>query len=687
MKKGVNLQQDMTAAAAMLKGSGMKVTMDAGGSMERVMEGLSLSSPEEVMALVAMLDQPSLAEAVGLSGLAAYFQVSALEAMALVPAILSLAAKGCVKVCGTDVTTAELRVRPDVLRSVALGGEGCPVPAIGGDFDQFDLCSFVDEGVRSRWKGCLGTEDLLAMVQRMEEARGDLPMVSALGERVEDIADRVLFYCACRGFSVSLGERETSLRAVVNAIHDNPGTSARVMGTFLDGSNPLLSAGLLYLLGDRDSLLLSARALKLLYGDDAAAFLAPCDCGDRYDFVRRAQDLLTSVVDVPDLYSRERLTDEIGRLEDANGGLDFVAGVVGMVDSPLDRLLFYAVCDLGLLGGMTDLSYVARIYNDGMPAVLRDLEEGRHALQGPGLVAFHRGNATRLPALSLAHGGRALFLGKAVPSPVRGDGGRDVIECGKIAERNLFFDGDTEAQLSMLLVSLGEDNFRALRERLRERGLPTGVAVLLHGHPGTGKTEAVRQMARATGRDIMHVDIARTKSKWVGGSEKETRRVFARYRDLCRRSKLTPILLFNEADAVLSRRMDVGHDNLARMENAVQDIILEEMESFDGILMATTNLVDNLDAAFERRFLFKVRFDRPSNEARARMWKDKLPCLADDEAACLAAKFDLSGGEIDNIVRKVTIEEVLGGGVATLERIVELCGGERIRKGTARVGF
>ena len=120
---------------------------------------------------------------------------------------------------------------------------------------------------------------------------------------------------------------------------------------------------------------------------------------------------------------------------------------------------------------------------------------------------------------------------------------------------------------------------------------------------------------------------------------------------------------------------------MAQTENAIQNIILEEMEKLDGILIATTNLIDNLDGAFERRFLFKIKFGQPTVEAKQSIWKSKLEWLTDEDCRTLATKFDFSGGEIDNIVRKVVMEEVLHGTRPTLAEIEELCRHEKIGDG------
>ena len=148
-------------------------------------------------------------------------------------------------------------------------------------------------------------------------------------------------------------------------------------------------------------------------------------------------------------------------------------------------------------------------------------------------------------------------------------------------------------------------------------------------------------------------------------------------------------MLFNEADAIFSKRKDVGAGNCAQTENAMQNIILEEMEKLDGILIATTNLTNNFDSAFDRRFLFKLRFTKPTPSERQKIWMEKIPWLEADVAAELSRKFDFSGGEIDNIVRKTITEEVLSGEKPSYEKLTSFCESERIsnKRQVCKLGF
>jgi hypothetical protein len=241
-----------------------------------------------------------------------------------------------------------------------------------------------------------------------------------------------------------------------------------------------------------------------------------------------------------------------------------------------------------------------------------------------------------------------------------------------IKPKTLHYNEEEERQLAILTNLLQQDNFSALQTRMAERGLPTGVAALLFGSPGTGKTESVLQLARLTGRDVIQVDISESKSMWFGQSEKIVKRIFTDYKQACAEREVKPILFINEADAVLGTRRS-GDSNVRQTENAIQNILLEEMEKLEGILLATTNLEVNLDSAFDRRFLFKVKFQKPGLTQRTEIWKDKLPHYPAVFLHELAAQFHLSGGQIDNIVRKTEIDYVLNGDFPKEEQLLAYC--------------
>ena len=263
------------------------------------------------------------------------------------------------------------------------------------------------------------------------------------------------------------------------------------------------------------------------------------------------------------------------------------------------------------------------------------------------------------------------------------------IKADSIVEKSLFFNDEVGRQIADLSEMLSEEKLTAIQTRLKEHGRRTGFACLFYGAPGTGKTESVLQIAHKTGRDIMQVDMSEIKSKWVGESEQNIKAVFDNYRSLCKASKRTPILLFNEADAILGTRMGQALHSVDKMNNAIQNIVLQEMETLDGIMIATTNLEQSLDSAFERRFLYKVRFERPDIEQRKKIWQWMLPNLNDDTALQLATLYDFSGGQIENIVRKCDVEFILyGESSVDMDKIQRFCQEETIlKKKTSHIGF
>jgi len=263
---------------------------------------------------------------------------------------------------------------------------------------------------------------------------------------------------------------------------------------------------------------------------------------------------------------------------------------------------------------------------------------------------------------------------------------KDFIMNDKIVEKTLFYNEKEGKQMSELQKLLSPDYFKTVQERLKEKGHQQGFSCLFYGSPGTGKTESVYQLAKQTRRDIFMVDISETKSMWFGESEKKIKDIFDKYRSYVNQCKSTPILVFNEADAVFGKRKDVSSGNVAQTENAIQNIILQEMENLNGILIATTNLTDNLDKAFERRFIYKIKFEKPIITAKQKIWQNKLSWLSDDEGLQLAQSFDFSGGEIDNIVRKSTINEIIFGENPQFSDLVKLCSEEKITQRPS-IGF
>ena len=259
----------------------------------------------------------------------------------------------------------------------------------------------------------------------------------------------------------------------------------------------------------------------------------------------------------------------------------------------------------------------------------------------------------------------------------------------EISPKELFYNPAERRQVEQLKALMSETRLGEIRSKMKEKGLRTGFTCLFYGGPGTGKTETVYQIARESGRDLFVVDVSKIKSCWVGESEKNMKDVFDKYREAVKSGNTIPILLFNEADAVFGVRREGAESAVDKMENSIQNIILQEMEDLDGILIATTNLTSNLDKAFERRFLYKVRFEKPALEARKLIWKAMMPSLSEEEAIQLALDFHFSGGQIENIVRKQEIKAIIGSEDPDFNDVRAFCEEESLGNETSRkrIGF
>lgn len=284
------------------------------------------------------------------------------------------------------------------------------------------------------------------------------------------------------------------------------------------------------------------------------------------------------------------------------------------------------------------------------------------------------------------------FYGDEADSILKNLNSKEMIKTSSISEKQLFYSEEMNKVIDTLYQIMDEKNFSNMQNRLEQKGMKKGVAVMLYGAPGTGKTETVLQLAKKTNRNIFHVDISEAKSCWFGESQKKVKLIFTKYKIECRNAirlkEPIPILLLNEADALISKRKDVSMNGITQEENAIQNIFLEEIENMEGILIATTNIPDNLDSAFERRFLFKLKFEKPELKTRTAIWKNRVTSLTEAEIGKLSHDFEFSGGEIDNIIRKMEINEILSGKQPCYEEIHEMCEKEKlICKEEKRIGF
>ena len=178
--------------------------------------------------------------------------------------------------------------------------------------------------------------------------------------------------------------------------------------------------------------------------------------------------------------------------------------------------------------------------------------------------------------------------------------------------------------------------------------------IIFYGAPGTGKTMTAHSLARSLKRQVLSFDCSKILSMYVGESEKNVRKIFDTYYELTTKTKTEPVLVLNEADQFLSSRSSGPGGGAEQMHNQMQNIFLEQIERFKGILIATTNLLENIDKAFSRRFNYKIEFKKPDEKQRKILWKKMLPHGAPYEEGFdvdKLVKYSLTGGQIHLIIK------------------------------------
>lgn len=195
-----------------------------------------------------------------------------------------------------------------------------------------------------------------------------------------------------------------------------------------------------------------------------------------------------------------------------------------------------------------------------------------------------------------------------------------------------------------------------------------GCNILLHGEPGTGKTFIAGVIANELKRSLIQINANSIRGMFYGESEKQAREMFQEMRTLAK-SK-TPVFLLNEGDQLIHQRMASAERSVDHAENTIQSIFLEEMESFPGIIIVTTNLCAEMDVAMSRRFHYKLEIMVPDREARMALWQLHLPGSIPGAKSIplegLAKDFHFTGGQIRLVVQNACHEAFLRGKGAKL---------------------
>lgn len=214
---------------------------------------------------------------------------------------------------------------------------------------------------------------------------------------------------------------------------------------------------------------------------------------------------------------------------------------------------------------------------------------------------------------------------------------------------------ETQKTLDNLLRQLDKEVVQRLVEwGVKDKKQGIDARIIFYGAAGTGKTMTAYSLAKSLKRQVLSFDCSKILSMYIGESEKNVRKIFDTFNDLCEKTKSEPILLLNEADQFLGARSSGTNSGAEQMHNQMQNIFLEQIEKFKGVLIATTNLLENIDKAFSRRFNYKIEFKKPNQQQRLQLWKNMLPANAPYEDGFSIeelSSYALTGGQINLIIK------------------------------------
>ena len=367
-------------------------------------------------------------------------------------------------------------------------------------------------------------------------------------------------------------------------------------------------------------------------------------------------------------------------------------------DTVLDAYVCIAVCVKSVFDNDAfNFSYLDNYINMGKnyiqymrKEILADtwapIAEGLIENAGGAMVDFN-------PELKLTPKGFDYFLKELDPDMLKflrarlGKVNVPMIQAKDIQKVDLYFNPEFSKRIERVSSILMPQKFSEFQAGFPTHAKMKGLTLLFHGGPGSGKSEMVLQICRKTKRPLMKIDVTDFQSKWVGESERKLKQIFTDYKTACERLEVAPILFLNECDQVIGKRVGI-RNSVDQMSNALQNILLEQMEQFDGIMIGTTNLTKNMDEAFERRWAMKFEFESPNELAKISIWKSAIKGLRQKEAIELVKKFDFTPGEINNVARRFMVENLLGLEKSRLQTLQELCATEHYeRNHTSNIGF
>lgn len=417
---------------------------------------------------------------------------------------------------------------------------------------------------------------------------------------------------------------------------------------------------------------------------------------DVFDFLKTVGQIIRGK---EELENESQLYVEINSVFKENQHIQFLQDLKTFDLDDQSLLIYLTVCSEYAFDPKGEFDFSKMIFflfpdiQDNM-AIRKQFLNETHLLQKQDLLELEKGSFRSDNLVFLTDKSWGMIVGadkelfsrtKATPSKQF-----QIIKTEDIIEKRLFYSEEDQKEIDFIIDILQPENYQTMMKRLADENLPTGMCLMFFGGAGTSKTQLSYQIAKKTGRDIFNFKISEGKSMFYGESQKIVKKSFDFYREIVEKSQVAPIFLLNEADGILSkRRIGGSNQGVMQTENAIQTIILNELENLNGILIATTNLQNHFDPSFYRRFLIKKEFKKPSAEVRMKIWADKLPWLAPSDLEVLS-KFEITGALIENVQRKLVLQRALHGvGRQNLDQIIKYLKEENVNQPMerSRIGF
>lgn len=309
----------------------------------------------------------------------------------------------------------------------------------------------------------------------------------------------------------------------------------------------------------------------------------------------------------------------------------------------------------GFLPTIETAMFILAANDLGRRFYLNRLFEPDHIFSAHGILVLDRGNAAQEPYYSATIGIAEEYIDFFTTGNIRKPHFSTEFPAKQLQTamdwQDLVVDEATMMQLEELKIWLRHSP-ALLTEWGMGRRIKPGYKVLFHGPPGTGKTLTAALLGKLFKLDVYRVDLSMVISKYIGETEKNLEKVFAKAENK------NWILFFDEADALFGKRTGItdAHDKYANQEIAY---LLQRLEDYPGLVILASNMRNNVDEAFTRRLQSIIYFPKPQPNERLRLWKNSFSAActppSDQELDRLARQYDLSGAAIMNVVQYASL--------------------------------